>query len=71
MEVCYKFFMIFCVLRKIHYVFSKIASTLYSLLTKGLEFCWRDPSQRKFKDFKDKLATTPSLEQEIGPFPLE
>jgi hypothetical protein len=41
--------------------FFKLASTLFFLLTKDVDFCWTDNCELSFTDLKQKLSTTPIL----------
>ena len=41
--------------------FSKIASPLFVLLTKNVEFKWTDLCQKEFDELKHQLSTTPIL----------
>lgn len=42
-------------------IFSKIASPLFVLLTKNVEFKWTDDCQKAFNELKHQLSTTPIL----------
>eukprot|EP00253_Pinus_taeda_P006338 PITA_06338 len=42
-------------------IFSKIASPLFVLLTKNVEFKWTDDCQKAFYELKHQLSTTPIL----------
>ena len=41
--------------------FSKLASPLFSLLMKDVQFIWNEACQKAFVKLKDKLSTTPIL----------
>jgi hypothetical protein len=50
--------------------FTKIASPLFTLLSKDVEFCWTNSYQTAFETLKEKLSVAPVLRGPDWSFPF-